>query len=31
VALLAVQSYVEKRRMHFDPDREVVLPASKYN
>jgi hypothetical protein len=27
VALLAVQSYVEKRRIHFDPDREVVLPA----
>jgi predicted dehydrogenase len=27
VALLAVQSYVEKRRIHFDPDREIVLPA----
>ncbi len=26
VALLAVQAYVEKRRVHFDPDREIVLP-----
>lgn len=24
--LLAVQSYVEKRTIHFDPDRQVVLP-----
>ena len=27
VSHLAVQSYVEKRRIHFDPDREIVLPA----
>ncbi len=26
VALLAVQAYVEKRRVHFDPDREMVVP-----
>ncbi len=27
VSHLAVQSYVEKRRIHFDPDRELILPA----